>query len=99
VRDAHRHTEPVLGAIDGESRHEVACLLDSGLRKKVWTELAAGRNPFEARINTLGDAPPPETVHASEGDIDLADALPGLGDPNEEPAVAGGDQTTEGEAR
>src|SRR5689334_23176598 len=54
VRDAHRKTEPVLAAIDGESRHEVACLLDSGLRKKIWTELAGGRNPFEARVNTLG---------------------------------------------
>jgi peptide/nickel transport system ATP-binding protein len=91
VRDAHRRTEPTLQPIPDDGGHVVSCLLDSGLRKKVWAELAAGRNPFEARVQTLGDAPPPETVEASEGDIDLVQAMPSLGDETE--------ATTEGESR
>jgi peptide/nickel transport system ATP-binding protein len=91
VRDAHRRTEPTLTPIDGDAGHVVACLLDTTLRKRIWRELAAGRNPFEARVQTLGDAPPPETVEATEGDIDLVEALPTAG---EEPEA-----TTEGESR
>jgi peptide/nickel transport system ATP-binding protein len=98
VREAHRHTEPVLEPVPGATDHQVACLLDSDLRKRIWGELAAGRNPFEARVQTLGDAPPPETVEAVVGEVDLAAALPDAGDPSE-PAVASGEQTAEGESR
>jgi hypothetical protein len=88
--------EPTLEPVENDSAHLVACLLDTGTRKRIWGELAAGRNPVEARVQTLGDEPPPETVEATEGDLDLAEALPSAGD---EPAVASGDQTTEGEGR
>ena len=83
VRDAHRRTEPKLETVPGDDRHLVACLLESGTRKKLWAELAAGRKPSEARVQTLGDEPPPETIQAAEGDIDLAAAMPAVG---EEPA-------------
>jgi peptide/nickel transport system ATP-binding protein len=89
VRDAHKRTEPLLDPVEGDPQHHVACLLDAGTRRRIWGELAAGRNPVEARKQTLGDAPPPETVEASEGDLDLAEALPAEG------AVA----TDEGDAR
>jgi len=83
VRDAHRRTEPKLDPVPGDDGHLVACLLETGTRKKLWAELAAGRKPSEARVQTLGDEPPPETIEAAEGDIDLAAAMPAVG---EEPA-------------
>jgi peptide/nickel transport system ATP-binding protein len=98
VRDSHRRTEPLLNPIEGDSGHQVACLLDSGTRKKIWAELAAGRDPSEARKQTLGDAPPAETVTAAEGNDNLADLMPSGGTATET-AVASPDATTEGDAR
>jgi peptide/nickel transport system ATP-binding protein len=87
VQDAHRRTEPTLQTVDGDQEHYVACLLDGGTRKRIWAELAAGRNPVEARKETLGDEPPPETVEATEGDVDLAAAMPSAGEDAEEGEV------------
>src|SRR4051794_19878608 len=69
VREAHRRTEPTLQAINGDSAHQVACLLDHSVRQRIWGDLAAGRRPEEARAREMGDAPPPgAAVTSEEGD-------------------------------
>jgi peptide/nickel transport system ATP-binding protein len=83
VRDAHRKTEPTLQAVEGRADHQVACLLDTGTRKKIWSELVTGRSQAEARKRTLGDAPPPETIEAMDPDVNLAEAMPSAGEPTE----------------
>jgi peptide/nickel transport system ATP-binding protein len=53
VRDAHRRVEPTLDPIDGSADHQVACLLDSGTRRRLWDELQAGIKPAEARKDVI----------------------------------------------
>src|SRR5918998_2588883 len=53
VRPAHRKVEPVLDPVGGDPGHEVACLLDTGTRKKLWEELQAGIRPEEARKDVI----------------------------------------------
>src|SRR5687768_17737599 len=53
VRDAHRRIEPVLDPVDGDRSHAVACLLDSGTRRKLWEELQSGVKPAEARKDVI----------------------------------------------
>ncbi len=59
VREAHRRTEPLLTDIPDDPSHRVACLLDSGTRKKLWRELEAGGTP----------PPVPEPVAVEPGDV------------------------------
>jgi peptide/nickel transport system ATP-binding protein len=49
VRDAHKRVEPALAPIEGDPHHFSACLLDSGTRKRIWTDLREGRHPDEVR--------------------------------------------------
>ena len=60
VRDAHRRVDPALEPVEGDQRHQVACLLDSATRKRLWGELRTGTAPAEARRGVIGDAPPAE---------------------------------------
>jgi peptide/nickel transport system ATP-binding protein len=53
VRDAHRRVDPVLDPVDGDPTHKVACLLDSGTRKRLWEELQSGVTPKEARQDVI----------------------------------------------
>ena len=53
VRDAHRRVEPTLEPVGGDPSHQVACLLDTGTRKKLWDELQAGIKPEEARKDVI----------------------------------------------
>jgi peptide/nickel transport system ATP-binding protein len=53
VRDAHRRVEPVLDPLPDDPHHKVACLLDSGTRKKLWEELQAGIKPEDARQDVI----------------------------------------------
>jgi peptide/nickel transport system ATP-binding protein len=62
VRDAHRRVEPVLDPLPDDPDHKVACLLDSGARKKLWDELQAGIRPEEAREDVIGVAGPEDEV-------------------------------------
>jgi peptide/nickel transport system ATP-binding protein len=54
VRDAHRRVDPVLDPVDGNPSHKVACLLESGARRRLWQELQAGVKPDEARNDVIG---------------------------------------------
>jgi peptide/nickel transport system ATP-binding protein len=53
VRDAHKRIDPKLEPVDGEERHQVACLLDSAVRKKLWSELSQGVKPEVARQDVI----------------------------------------------
>jgi peptide/nickel transport system ATP-binding protein len=53
VREAHTRVDPVLDPIEGHADHQVACLLDSGTRKRLWRELQSGVAPDAARADVI----------------------------------------------
>jgi peptide/nickel transport system ATP-binding protein len=53
VRPRHREVDPMLEPLPDDSSHEVACLLASETRKRLWQELAAGKQPQEARAEIV----------------------------------------------
>jgi peptide/nickel transport system ATP-binding protein len=55
VRDAHRKVEPTLEPVDGSNGHKAACLLDSGVRRRIWEELREGKLPETARADVLAE--------------------------------------------
>jgi peptide/nickel transport system ATP-binding protein len=57
VREAHTRVDPLLEPVPGNARHGVACLLDSGTRKKLWASLRAGDAPVEARRHVEDEEP------------------------------------------
>ena len=57
VREAHTRIDPPLEPVEGNPRHEVACLLAPSTRREVWQRLAAGEAPDQARaVVGMGDA-------------------------------------------
>jgi peptide/nickel transport system ATP-binding protein len=53
VREAHTRVDPVLDSVNGSSEHKVACLLDSGTRRRLWQELQSGVSPAAARQDVI----------------------------------------------
>ncbi|HEY2603281.1 MAG TPA: ABC transporter ATP-binding protein [Thermoleophilaceae bacterium] len=53
VRPRHREVDPGLEPLPEDPSHKVACLLDPDTRKRLWRELAAGKQPEEARAEIL----------------------------------------------
>jgi peptide/nickel transport system ATP-binding protein len=53
VRDAHRKVDPPLEPVEGDPGHEVACLLASSTRRRLWAELEAGVKPADARRDVI----------------------------------------------
>src|SRR5215216_5588932 len=53
VREAHKRTDPVLEPVSGATSHEVACLLASETRRKLWSELQQGIKPDAARVDVM----------------------------------------------
>jgi peptide/nickel transport system ATP-binding protein len=49
VREAHKRVDPRLEQIAGEADHQVACLLSTDVRMRIWRGLQAGRLPTELR--------------------------------------------------
>ena len=49
VRPRHREVDPRLEPVPDDPAHRVACLLASDTRRRLWQELAAGKQPQEAR--------------------------------------------------
>jgi len=49
VRPRHREVDPRLEPVPDDPGHRVACLLASDTRRRLWQELAAGKQPEEAR--------------------------------------------------
>ena len=59
VRQRHREIDPKLEPVPGQPDHRVACLLDHAVRRRVWSELSAGRTPDEVRAAAgLGEGRP-----------------------------------------
>jgi peptide/nickel transport system ATP-binding protein len=53
VRARHREVDPMLEPLPDDGSHEVACLLASDTRRRLWQELAAGKQPDEARAEIV----------------------------------------------
>jgi peptide/nickel transport system ATP-binding protein len=53
VREAHTRVDPVLDPVEGAENHQVACLLDSGTRRRLWQELQSGAKPAAARKDVI----------------------------------------------
>ncbi len=49
VREAHKRNDPKLEPVPGEPGHEVACLLEAGVRTRIWQGLEAGHDPASLR--------------------------------------------------
>src|SRR4051794_37235080 len=53
VREAHKKVDPKLEPVPGNAQHQVACLLDHGTRRKLWSELREGVKPTQAREDVM----------------------------------------------
>ncbi len=62
VRDEHKRVDPGLQRVDGGEEHEVACLLSTDTRTRIWRGLQAGENPAELR-RLSGALPLTPTAH------------------------------------
>jgi peptide/nickel transport system ATP-binding protein len=49
VRERHRRVDPKLEPVPGQNGHDVACLLETSTRKRIWAELEEGKLPQAAR--------------------------------------------------
>jgi peptide/nickel transport system ATP-binding protein len=48
VLPEHTRTDPALEPLPADPRHQVACLLPVEVRRRIWSELQAGRSPEQA---------------------------------------------------
>src|SRR3954465_11657495 len=53
VREAQKRIEPKLEPVPGTPDHQVACLLDASVRRKLWSELREGVKPQDAREDVM----------------------------------------------
>jgi peptide/nickel transport system ATP-binding protein len=58
VREPHKRIDPRLEPVPDDPGHEVACLLSSDVRRRIWRELRAGESPANLRrLAEDGDRP------------------------------------------
>jgi peptide/nickel transport system ATP-binding protein len=57
VQKRHRTVDPPLAPLPDEARHQVACLLEPTIRRRIWSGLKAGRDPTSLR-QLAGDGYP-----------------------------------------
>ena len=58
VRERHKRVDPSLEPVPGQPDHQVACLLESDTRKRIWSELQEGKDPESVRAAVaLEDTP------------------------------------------
>jgi peptide/nickel transport system ATP-binding protein len=60
----HLRIDPQLQPVPGQPSHHVACLLESDVRRRLWSELRAGRMPEQARAAVGLPAPPSDAAEA-----------------------------------
>jgi peptide/nickel transport system ATP-binding protein len=67
VREEHKRVDPGLEPVPGEPDHQVACLLASEVRTRIWRGLQAGETPAELRRLAAGPqlAAAPQAVVSS----------------------------------
>ena len=58
--------DPKLEPLPDNSTHQVACLLDTQTRRRLWRELREGTAPVEARADVMKDKPPAEALETLE---------------------------------
>jgi peptide/nickel transport system ATP-binding protein len=58
VRPKHREVVPKLEPVPGDETHQVACLLEPDVRRKLWGKLRQGIKPEAARAEVIADEPP-----------------------------------------
>jgi peptide/nickel transport system ATP-binding protein len=64
VRDAHTRIDPRLEGVTGDPGHDVACLLSTDVRSRIWRGLQAGEAPAAMRHLVVEDGQPAR-AHAS----------------------------------
>jgi peptide/nickel transport system ATP-binding protein len=57
VQKRHRTVDPRLASVPDDPGHQVACLLDSSVRRQIWSGLQAGRDPASLRELAGGGFP------------------------------------------
>ena len=77
---SHKRIDPRLEPLPTESAHHVACLLDVGVRKKIWDGLQAGTDPVTLRKLAGSD---PLVVDASVDQVPLTAAPDAVAMPSE----------------
>jgi peptide/nickel transport system ATP-binding protein len=53
VEESHKTIDPKLEPVPGNPEHQVACLLEPEVRRKLWTELRQGAKPAAARQDVM----------------------------------------------
>jgi peptide/nickel transport system ATP-binding protein len=53
VEESHKTIDPKLEPVPGNAEHQVACLLEPAVRRKLWTELRQGVKPAAARQDVM----------------------------------------------
>jgi peptide/nickel transport system ATP-binding protein len=53
VEESHKTIDPKLEPVPGNAEHQVACLLEPEVRRKLWTELRQGVKPAAARQDVM----------------------------------------------
>jgi peptide/nickel transport system ATP-binding protein len=66
ARETHKTIEPVLEPVAGRPDHQVACLLPSDVRRRLWAALKAGEKPAEAVAGVAIPGLPAEGTPATE---------------------------------
>jgi peptide/nickel transport system ATP-binding protein len=83
VRDAHRRVDPKLTAVNGSTDHAVACLLEPGVRSRIWDGIQSGRD--EDSLRRIADASPEPPVPAAA--LDAPESEGTDAEPSEERVV------------
>jgi peptide/nickel transport system ATP-binding protein len=66
VRDAHRRVDPKLTPVPGSTEHSVACLLEAGVRSRIWDGIQSGRD--QDSLRRIADSSPEPAVPAGAMD-------------------------------
>jgi peptide/nickel transport system ATP-binding protein len=53
VEESHKTIDPKLEPVPGNPAHQVACLLEPEVRRKLWRELREGVKPEVARQDVM----------------------------------------------
>jgi peptide/nickel transport system ATP-binding protein len=65
VREEHKHVDPPLSDVAGDTGHEAACLLPAELRSRIWRGLQGGEAPAAMRHLVVEDQQPVR-AHATQ---------------------------------
>ena len=64
MREAHKRIDPKLEPVTGDPGHDVACLLSTDVRGRIWRGLQEGESPGELR-HLVVEEDQPVRAHAA----------------------------------